>query len=262
MRSLAISLPSVSGYLGMLDELNPFLERILLILATLAYAIAFYYVLGKAAVLNRAVELWSPWDPLLPFLPWSVHAYGLVYTAVLFPAFCVADRNLFRRAIIAYWGLLSASFATFAIFPVTSARLRVPAEMIDVSEFSGWGLRLIYYLDPPFNLFPSLHLGLALVATISVWMARRSYGLWASAGAAAIGVSIFTTRQHFIADALFALFLAPLSCALAFRGYHRPSKGTACAFGWRGPALFLGLHATIYAFFFALYLADWKPWLT
>lgn len=224
------------------------------------YAGAGYYAVGLSVEASRSTELWTALDRAFPFLPWTIHPYGLVYTAALFPAFCVADRRFFRRVVLAYVFVLTASFAIFALFPVTSLNLRVPAEAIDTRVFDGWAMRVVYFLDPPFNLFPSLHLGLALVATISAFVVHRGYGLAAAAGALAITASIFTTRQHFVADALAAALLAIVGCTLAFRGRLPDRAEGPVAFSWRGPVAYLGFHAGFYATFITLYLAGWEPW--
>jgi membrane-associated phospholipid phosphatase len=112
---------------------------------------------------------------------------------------------------------------------------------------------LLYRLDPPVNLFPSLHLSIAGLAALSAWTARRSYGLAAGFGFALMSVSICTVKQHFVLDGLGGATLAAAIYAFVLRPYA-PDPGTDPAYGWRGPAAFIVLLVAVYAGFYASFL--------
>jgi membrane-associated phospholipid phosphatase len=105
---------------------------------------------------------------------------------------------------------------------------------------------LLYRLDPPYNLFPSLHLSMALLAGLAAWKASRRYGATALAGVALIGVSTLTVKQHFIADGVAGIALAAVVYTAIMRPYE-PAPGTDPAYGRRGPAAFAVVLVVLYA---------------
>jgi len=218
-----------------------------------------FFVIGYFAVARnidpaRALDLGTALDARIPFLARSVWVYLWVFPASLLPLFLVRCPRLFRRTIVAYGVAIAVSLAVFAAFPVTSIGLRADRAALDVTRFSPWAVSVLYRLDPPYNLFPSLHLSIAALAALSAWKARRLYGAAAFAGVAAIGVSICTVKQHFVLDGLGGLALAAAIHAIVLRPYA-PPPATDPAYGWRGPAAYAALLAAVHAGFYAAFLA-------
>ena len=204
----------------------------------------------------RAHTLNTPLDAAIPFIPWSVIVYSWAYTLVLFPLFVVRCDRLFRRAALAFFVALTASFLIFLVFPVTSAALRADPRTLDLSTFHGWAMRLTYAVDPPFNLFPSMHFSLALLTACVVWKAspRLSWFVWPIA--LAIGVTICTTKQHFVADGVGAALLAFIVYRVVIAPYDQERIPLSSrSYGGRGAAAYFAFHTLFYACFFAAYTA-------
>jgi hypothetical protein len=91
---------------------------------------------------------------------------------------------LFRRTVLAYALTIAVSLVLFVAVPVTSIGLRVDPATLDVKRLSPWAVAALYRIDPPFNLFPSLHLSIAVLAAASASKARRVYGAAAFLGVA------------------------------------------------------------------------------
>jgi len=138
------------------------------------------------------------------------------------------------------------SLFVFAALPVTSVGLRTARSDLDVTRFSPWAVSVLYRLDPPFNLFPSLHLSIAALAALAAAKARKSYGAAALCGVALVSASICTVKQHFVLDGFGGGVLAAAVYAVVLRPY-RPAPSTDPAFSWRGPAAYAGLLAVAYA---------------
>src|SRR5262249_49502608 len=155
--------------------------------------------------------------------------YLWLFPAALLPLFVVRCPCLFRRTIAAYAIVLVASFAVFAAYPVTSEGLRADAGALDRSRLSPWAVLTLYRLDPPVNLFPSLHLSIAVLAALSAWTASRVYGAIAGAGVVLVAISILTVKQHVLADAAGAAVLSGIVYAAVLRGYA-PTPGVDPAF--------------------------------
>ena len=229
------------------------LERALLTLAVISLFVVGYFTVGRATDPARAHSLATPLDALIPFLAVTIWIYLWVFPATLVPVFFVRCRDLFRRTCLAYSLVIVVSLAVFVAFPVTSLGLRVDPAALDLHRFSPWAVAVTYALDPPFNLFPSLHLSTATIAAFSAWKARRSWGIAMFVGVALIGISICTVKQHFVVDGIAGVALAWAAYALFMRGY-RPEPGADPAYTWHGPALFFSLVLAVYLGLYVAFL--------
>lgn len=221
------------------------LERATLTLAVVALFVFGYFSVGRSRDPGRAFSLATPLDAWIPFVALTIWIYLWVFPATLVPVFFVRCRDLFRRTVLAYAVVIAISLAVFAAFPVTSIGLRVDPGALDVTRFSSWAVSVVYALDPPFNLFPSLHLSTATIAAFSTWKARRSWGIAMFAGVFLIGISICTVKQHFLVDGIAGVALAWAAYALFMRRY-RPQPDVDPAYTWHGPALFFSLVLAVY----------------
>ena len=228
--------------------------RALLVVGVVAFFIAGYFGVGLSVDPSRARDLGTALDRRIPFIAASVWVYLWVFPASLLPLFVVRCPRLFRRTLLAYGLAIAASLIVFVAFPVTSLALRADRAALDVTRLSPWAVALLYRLDPPVNLFPSLHLSIAGLAALSAWKARRAYGAAAFVGVALIGASICTVKQHFVLDGLGGAALAAIVYAFVLRPYA-PKPGTDPAYGWRGPAAYFALLIGVYAGFYAGFLA-------
>jgi len=214
---------------------------------------------GRGIDPAAATPLRPALDDAIPFLPHSVWFYSWVYTTLLLPLFVVRCPELFHRLFKAYVIVIVVTLASFALFPVTSLGFRPDPSQIPDDAFHLWAVRLTFVVDPPMNLFPSLHLSIATISALSAWKAHRGAGLLAALIAVGVAITICTMKQHYIADGVSALLLAFVAYALTLRGYDSSSNPDR-AYSWRGPAAYLLFHGLFYMTFICLYLAGWKPW--
>ena len=208
--------------------------------------VAGYFGVGLGVDPSRARELRTALDGRIPFIARSVWVYLGLFPASLLPLFVVRCPRLFRRATLSYAIAIAASLVVFVAMPVTSIGLRTDPSLLDVTRFSSWAVSTLYAIDPPFNLFPSLHLSIALLAALAAGKARRAYGAAAWAGLAPVAASICTVKQHFVLDGLGGAALAAVVHAVVLRPY-RPLPSTDPAYGWRGPTAFAAFAAALYA---------------
>jgi PAP2 superfamily protein len=239
--------------LGRAPLLNARAERALSSAAVIALFVTGYFAIGRSIRPGSAHDLTTTWDRRIPFAAWTVWIYLWLFPASLLPLFVVRCPRLFRRTIAAYAIVIVASLAVFAAFPVTSERLRASAGTLDAGRLSPWAVGALYRLDPPVNLFPSLHLSIAAIAALSAWTASRGYGATLGTGVVLVAISILTVKQHVLADAVGALLLAGTVYAAVLRPYA-PAPGVDPAYGWRGPAAYAALALCVYAGFVAAYL--------
>jgi membrane-associated phospholipid phosphatase len=231
----------------------------------LAILMVSYFVAGQRliplAVEGRASTLHCFLDDLVPFWPWTMYLYAFVYTSMLYPLFVVRCDRLFRRVVLAYFAVLTIAFACFLAFPVTAIGLRPAPAMLRDEVFHEWGLKLNYALDPPYNLFPSLHLSIAATAMLSAWKASRRFGVLATPIVAGVGMSIVTVKQHYVVDGLGAIILAAAVFLLVLRPYPTDAvpEGQR-SYSWRGPAAYAAFHCLVYLGLFVAFRMGAKAW--
>jgi membrane-associated phospholipid phosphatase len=228
------------------------LERAILTALAVALFVAGYFGVGLHTSPKSAHDLSTALDARIPFIASSVFVYLAAFPAAFLPLFVVRCPRLFRRTIAAYAAAIVVSVVTFAVYPVTSLGLRVPRSSLDAAGFSTWAVSVLYRLDPPSNLFPSLHLSIALLAGLATFSASRVYGAVALAGLAPIGIAILTVKQHFVLDGVAGIVLAVVLYALVVRPYET-TAGSDPAYGRRGPALFCVVVAGAYAAAYAAF---------
>jgi membrane-associated phospholipid phosphatase len=229
-------------------------ERAAIASVVLASYVTGYFLIGWTTDPESARSLSTPLDARIPFVPETIFLYAWVYTAMTFPLFVVRSPALFRRVGLAYAVVIAASLATFVVYPVTSVDLRPDVGHLDASQFTGWAVKLVYTIDPPCNLFPSLHLAAATLAALSAWKARPVYGVIGFTWLVLIAVSVSTVKQHFLLDGVAGFGLAVVAYGLIIRPYRRVSVEES-AYGWSGPLLYLGFHGSFYAAAYAVYRA-------
>lgn len=228
------------------------LERAALTAGLATFFVAAYFGVGLSTDPQRASESVSPLDEHIPFIAYSVWVYLWVFPSALIPLFVVRCRRLFRRAALAYAIAITVCIIFFAAFPTTSVRLRAPPAMLDVTRPSDWAVSILYSFDPPYNLFPSLHLSIAALAAFSAWKAAKPYGAVVFVGVGFVGLSVCTVKQHFLFDSVGGLAIAWLAAALILLPY-RPQAGVTPAYSWRGPAIYLVFLVLVYTGFYIAY---------
>ena len=209
-----------------------------------------YFGVGHIVDPARARSLALALDDRIPFLAASVWVYLLVFPASLLPLFVVRCPELFRRTLLAYGLAIAVSLVAFVAIPVTSTGLRADPSALDLTRISPWAVATLYRVDPPLNLFPSLHLSIAALSALSAAKAKRAYGAAGFVGFGLIAVSICTVKQHFVLDAVGGAALAMCVYAIVLRPYI-PPPATDPAYGWRGPAAYAGLMIAVYLAIYA-----------
>ena len=164
-----------------------------------------------------------PLDRLVPFLPWTVSIYFgcFLFWAALYLLMARQDREAAYRFFCADFLSKAVCLLFFIFLPTTLTRP-------DVAGTSLWAelTRLLYRVDAPRNLFPSIH---CLVSWLCFVGARNCrglprWGVWVTAALAAlVCLSTLTTRQHVAADVAGGVLLAEVSYWIAGRpGLLRP----------------------------------------
>jgi membrane-associated phospholipid phosphatase len=157
--------------------------------------------------MQHAKDVTTPLDAAIPFLGWTVWIYLSGIALIVMPVFVLGD-NGFRGAALSYALTHVGSFACFAVMPVSSAHLRESADTGNYFTLTAWAIRVLYDVDPPYNLFPSLHVSLSTLACWSMAAAHRRWRCVFVTAICLISVSALTTKQHLVLDVMGGLALA------------------------------------------------------
>jgi membrane-associated phospholipid phosphatase len=141
-------------------------------------------------------------------IPFSVHAVWF-YLPFYIGIFLIAvastrDRRLYDRALVSI--LLVAGIGAVGHWLVPAAYPRPPVlpPYRDLSTaFLGW----VQSIDPPGNVFPSLHVAFAVGLALILRVHRPAVGAVLLVMSALLAVSTLLTKQHFIADVVAGLVL-------------------------------------------------------
>jgi len=181
-----------------------------MLIFNLAYHIVGYLGVNKLAH-NRGLKhtLEIPWDASIPFVAYFAPFYGIVYFVPVI-AFFIAWNNyeLVKSAFKAFLFAGTVCLICFWVYPVEFSMRETLHPPYDV--FTNI-VRFFYYIDTPYNSFPSMHVALAFISVQIVDRQSPRLAPWFMALAIVITLSTFFVKQHFILDAIAGIALAYVS---------------------------------------------------
>ena len=185
-------------------------RNILLVCALLVNLFVYY---GTRLFTHNGTHFYFtiPLDNQIPVIPWTLLIYGGAYLfwGINYYLCITYEESGYNRYFIAHLIGEAVCFLTFILLPTT----------FDRSEAMGTGLfdrllKLLYSIDSPDNLLPSIHCFLSWLC----WIGTRKnthipkwYQYTSLAIAIAICISTLTVKQHVIADLVTGVLLAELS---------------------------------------------------
>ena len=120
-----------------------------------ALQISLYMAIGRADVARSTELLRTPLDDAIPFLPWTSFAYLPLYLAVfVLTMISMSSRRAFHRALLAMGLVGAVAMLAHVLIPATYPRPVLYAPYADLGE---WFMAFVQRIDPPSNVFPSLH---------------------------------------------------------------------------------------------------------
>ena len=147
-------------------------------------------------------------EEAIPFLPWTVTIYlgCYIFWVVNYIIGCRQDRKEAFQFISADFFAKTICLLFFLLFPTTNIR----PEVADANVFD-WFMQLVYRMDTPENLFPSIH---CLTSWFCFIVVRKNkaipkwYRVLSLIFTFLICISTLTTKQHVLIDVFAGLLLA------------------------------------------------------
>jgi membrane-associated phospholipid phosphatase len=175
-----------------------------------------YFGIGHTHLSRSTEILRTRLDDAIPFLPWTSWCYLPFYAAIFIMAIIgFRRRALFNRALLAVL-IVMAVGALGHLF--IGAEYPRPVLRPPYPDLSSAFLASVQHIDPPGNVFPSLHVAHTTMLSLILIKDRPRLGAVALIMATLLALSTLTTKQHFIADVAAGYLLAFLGRAFALRG--------------------------------------------
>lgn len=186
-----------------------------LALATAAVQWGVYYTLGRAPFPRSTTLLETAIDRAIPLWPATTWFYLPFYVAIpVLTVIGVQSRPLYHRTIAAVLANWAICLVGYLAVPAEYPR---PAVLPPYPDASTAFLAFVQRIDPPGNVFPSLHVAHGLAMALILLGHRPSFGRPMLAMAVLLALSTLTTKQHFLADVAGGLFVAVATSRWALR---------------------------------------------
>jgi membrane-associated phospholipid phosphatase len=159
-----------------------------------------YFALGYLERTRSATLLALPLDRWIPFWVWTVWLYLPFYAGIFAMAITGLRRGpLFNRALQGFLITLLIGALGHLIIAAEYPRPPVPLPHRGPSDaFLAW----VQAVDPPGNVFPSLHVAHTSGLAFILRHERPRLGAVAIVMALLLALSTLTTKQHFVLDVL------------------------------------------------------------
>lgn len=174
-----------------------------------------YFGIGHAHLARSTEVLRTRLDDAIPFWPWTSWCYLPFYAAIFIIAIIGFRRRLlFNRAVAAVLVVMAVG-AMGHLF--VGAEYPRPILRAPYADLSAAFMASVQRIDPPGNVFPSLHVAHTTMLSSVLIRDRPVLGRVALVMATLLAISTLTTKQHFIADVVAGYILAFGGWAFATR---------------------------------------------
>jgi membrane-associated phospholipid phosphatase len=173
---------------------------------TAMVSLAIYETIGRTELHRSTFLLDTAVDRAIPLLPITTWFYEPFYVGIfLLAVIGFRSRWLFQRALVCVAGNAVVAAIGHSLIRAAYPRPVLPTPHADLSVAF---LAFVYRIDPPGNVFPSLHVAQSCVLALLLRYDRPRLGAVTLVMAGLLAVSTLTTKQHFVADVAAGLLMA------------------------------------------------------
>ena len=170
------------------------------------YYLGGYFLINTwASQRTDAYHLSLKADEMIPFVPVFILGYMMIFLILALTYLLVDELTYWKKIMRAFFFCVTLHFVIFAVFPV-EYHLRTQAD-----PQKGWLHFLVdfyYFVDLPFNNFPSLHVSNAFLCAFLMHRYRHFYAWIFYPMAILVAASVLLIKQHFIADVATGVLVA------------------------------------------------------
>jgi hypothetical protein len=150
-------------------------------------------------LVSHGTKFGMAFEDRLPIIAWTALLYQSIYVVIALAPWWVRTRRDLRRLMISCWLSMAVVFPFYWLVPSSAPRRALLSH--------DWITRLlgVERVAPPVAAFPSFHVLWA------IFLARISRPQWIGwSYVAVIAMSCITTGQHYVADVLLSIVIAPV----------------------------------------------------
>ena len=136
-------------------------------------------------------------EKYIPFVPSAIIGYSLVFVLVALLFLVIDNMPDFWDMCLRFFNMSLLCFVIFLIFPV---RMDLRPEVTMANDWITQLVCFYFWIDHPYNLFPSMHLSASFFAAFYCMRKGRIIGWIAMIMAMIVGVSVVLLKQHYIMD--------------------------------------------------------------
>jgi len=183
-----------------------------------------YFGIGSTHLTRSTELLRTHLDDAIPFIPATSWFYLPIYAAIFIIAIAgFRTRLYFNRALAGVFLILAIGLVGHSLVRAEYPRPVLAPPYHGVSEvFMAW----VQAVDPPGNVFPSLHVAHTSSLALILYAENKRLGRVVMVMAALLALSTLTTKQHFIADVISGFALAALSRIVVLWNVPAPAGRT------------------------------------
>lgn len=196
-------------------------ERFNWFLLMIGYFTAGYLFINKiSSGRDHFFNVETGFDEAVPFIPAFIFGYILVYLSVIMVYVAIRDMGDWYRAAVSFLLATTLAYIVFLLFPVRMLR----PDILAVHGLSAAVTRFYFFIDLPFNCFPSLHVTYPTLATLVSWRNHKNMRWIFAAMTVIVAVSVVLVKQHYVADVIAGFSNAVLCFWLTVKLESRWSK--------------------------------------
>lgn len=184
-------------------------------------AVTWNQLIYQGAILLTAshhhFDLAFPVDTAIPLIPWTIVIYFgcFLHWSLHYIWMAAKGGRDTRQFYVTDFLIKSISFLFFLYLPTVMHR-----PVVTGIGFWNDAIRFLYWIDKPYNLFPSIHCSVSWLCWISVRkniQVSKWYRYFALISAIAVCISTLTTRQHVLVDIAGGILVAEGCWALTLK---------------------------------------------
>lgn len=182
------------------------LIKTLLFIGIGVYYLGVYFLLNEwTARGGRFHTLALPFEKDLPFVPAAILGYTMVFGFLALAYLVIQDLDFFKKLVKAFFLGLTLHFLIFLLFPVQYVlRPALDPESTGLAAL----VHFYYWLDLPYNCFPSLHISNVFLVSFFLQRYRPGLGWILHPLAAVVAISVVLVKQHYIIDVIAGFLVA------------------------------------------------------
>ena len=172
-----------------------------------------YFVLGYIPINHFNVArgvfhtLGLPGENKIPFMIPFILGYCLVYGSFLIIYFAAPNWETFKKAAWGYFWVTTIHYIIFVLYPV---KMIWRPEIVNPNTFFEYITWFFFWVDKPYNCFPSLHVAYPTFAAVFSYRFVPRVLLVNVALAFLTAFSVVVIKQHYILDAVGGAAIATL----------------------------------------------------